>query len=145
MFQELATMIVGIIGGVSVGLQSPVVNAMSQRIGTAAGSFVIHVSGAFFSGLLLLARGGEQFREVRSLPIWMLASGLFGVVLFVTINHTIPRIGTAAAVGLIIVGQLVVGMIVDHFGLLGVTARPVELTRLIAALFLLVGGYLMVR
>lgn len=143
--QQLFTIIVGILGGIAVGLQSPIAGAMGQRIGGVAGSLIVHVSGSILSGLLLLARGGENIREWRSLPWYMLASGVFGLVILLAINHTLPRLGAAFSIALIIVGQLAVGMVIDHFGWLGVTARPIDANRVLAVGLLLAGGYLMSR
>jgi transporter family-2 protein len=50
-----------------------------------------------------------------------------------------------AAVSLVIVGQLLMGMIIDQFGLFGAAVRPIDLTRLLAVGLLLGGAVLMVR
>ena len=143
--EQVLTILIGILGGIAVGVQTPIANAIGQRVGGTASSLVVHVSGAIASGLLLMMRGGENIHNLRTLPWWMFGVGIFGVVLYLTINHTIPRIGAATAITLIIVGQLVAGMVIDHFGLLGATARPIDGTRVVAALMLLGGGYLMTR
>jgi transporter family-2 protein len=145
MLDKVLTFVVGLIGGIAVGLQSPIAGAMSQRIGGAASSLVVHVSGAIFSAILLLARNGENIGEWRGLPWYMLASGIFGLVLYLTLSHTLPRLGAGVALTLIIVGQLVMGLVIDQFGWFNTTARPIDLTRVVAVIFLLVGGYLMVR
>jgi transporter family-2 protein len=75
----------------------------------------------------------------------MLGSGAFGVILYLTLNHTLPRLGATAAVVLIIVGQLLTGMVIDHLGLFGVAIRPIDGVRVFAMIVLLVGGYLMVK
>ena len=141
----ILTVLIGVLGGLAVGVQGPIVSQMSQRIGTLASSFVVHVSGAFLSGLLLLALGGENIRNWRSLSWYMFFSGSFGVVLYLTLNHTMPRLGATTALALIIIGQLVMGIIIDQFGLFGVSIRPIDLTRLVGAGLLILGGYLIVR
>ena len=134
--------LVGLIGGVAVGIQSPIAGAMGQKVGGTASSFIIHLSGMVFSGLLLFARGGEKIRDWRGLPWYMLAAGIFGLILYQTINITLPRLGSTMMITLIIIGQLVTGVIIDHFGLLGVATRHIDLPRLLGVLALLVGGYL---
>ena len=141
----ILTVLIGVLGGLAVGVQGPIVSQMSQRIGTLASSFVVHVSGAFLSGLLLLALGGENIRNWRSLSWYMFFSGSFGVVLYLTLNHTMPRLGATTALALIIIGQLVMGIIIDQFGLFGVATRHVDPVRLLGAGLLLAGGYLIVR
>ena len=145
MLSIVLTVLIGILGGIAVGMQGPIVSQMSQRIGTSAGSFVVHVSGAFLSGLLLLARGGENIQNWRSLSLYMAGSGFFGVVLYLTLNHTMPRLGATTALALIIIGQLAMGIIIDHFGLFGAAIRQIDAARLIGAVLLIAGGYLIVR
>jgi len=141
----ILTVLIGILGGLAVGVQGPIVSQMSQRIGTMAGSFVVHISGAILSGALLLALGGEQIGNWRSLSWYMFLSGSFGVILYLTINQTMPRLGATTALALIIIGQLVMGIIIDQFGLFGVTARHADPVRLLGAGLLIAGGYLIVR
>lgn len=59
MLSIVLTVLIGILGGIAVGMQGPIATQMGQRVGSAASSFVVHVSGAFLSGALLLIRGGE--------------------------------------------------------------------------------------
>ncbi|HWR64802.1 MAG TPA: DMT family transporter [Bellilinea sp.] len=137
--------LIGLLGGVAVGLQAPLAGAMGQRVGGTASSFIIHISGAVFSGLWLLVRGGERIREWRSLPWYMLAAGVFGLILYQTISVTLPRLGSTMMVVLIIIGQLVLGVIIDHFGLFGVTQRPVDLLRILGIGTLILGGWLIAK
>jgi bacterial/archaeal transporter family-2 protein len=136
------TVLIGLIGGAAVGIQGPIAGAMGQRVGGTAGSVIVHASGLIFSVALLLLRGGEKIRDWRTLPVYMLGAGLFGLILYQTINITFPRLGATIMVALIIIGQLAAGMVIDHFGWLGVPARPIDLTRVLGLLVLLAGGYL---
>ncbi|GAB4420260.1 MAG: DMT family transporter [Anaerolineae bacterium] len=145
MLEIVLTILIGLLGGVSVGLQGPIAGAMSQRVGSSASSFIVHISGAILSGLLLAARGGETIQNWRGLPWYMLGSGVFGLILYLTLTHTLPRLGATTAVTLIIVGQLVMGMLIDQFGWFGVALRPIDGWRVVAVVLLLAGGYLMVR
>lgn len=141
----IVMVLIGVLGGISVGVQGPIVSQMSQRIGTMAGSFMVHVSGAFLSGLLLLVLGGEKIGNWRSLSWYMFLSGGFGVVLYLTLNQTMPRLGATTALALIIIGQLTMGILIDQFGWFGVAVRPVDLMRLLGTGLLIAGGYLIVR
>lgn len=146
MWETISTVLAGLLGGVAVGLQSPLSGYLGQRVGGLGSSFIIHVSGAFLSGLLLFLRGGENIVAWRTLPWYLiLASGGFGVVLYLTLSVTLPRLGAATAISLIVVGQLVMGLLIDQFGWLGAEIRPIEPTRILATLLLLAGAYLMVR
>ena len=145
MLSTLLTVLIGTLGGIAVGLQGPIATQMGKRVGSAASSFVVHVSGAFLSGALLFARGGEEMRNWRSLSWYMLGSGALGVVLYLTINHTMPRLGATTALALIIIGQLAMGILIDHFGLFGTAVRQLDAWRAAGLILLIAGGYLVVR
>ncbi len=141
----ILTVLIGVAGGLAVGVQGPIASQMGQRIGGVASSFVVHVSGAILSGALLLALGGEKIGNWRNLSWYMFLSGSFGVILYLTINQTLPRLGATTALALIIIGQLVMGILIDQFGWFGISVRHVDLVRLLGAGLLILGGYLIVR
>jgi transporter family-2 protein len=130
---------------VAVGFQGPIAGAMGQRIGGTASSLIVHVGGAVISALLLAFRHGENIQAWKSLPWYMLIAGVFGVILYQTINITLPRLGSTVMVMLIIIGQLGIGVLIDHFGWLGVAVHPISLNRVIGLLLLLAGGFFISR
>lgn len=142
MVDKILVYLVGLLGGFSVGIQSPIAGKMGQRIGGTAGSFIIHLSGLILSGLLLIFRGDENIRDWQKLPWYMFFAGAFGLILYLTINYTLPRVGSTMVITLIIVGQLLMGVLVDQFGWFGVPVRPVDLPRMAGVLLLFAGGYL---
>ena len=137
--------LIGLIGGVAVGIQSPLAGAMSERVGGTASSFIVHVSGAILSGVLLFLRGGEKMRDWQSLPWYMLIAGVWGLILYLTISVTLPKLGGTMVVTLIIIGQLLVGTLIDQFGWLGVPVHPMSWTRIAGILVLIAGGYLIAK
>lgn len=145
MLETILIISIGLIGGVAVGTQAPIAGSMGHRIGGAAGSFIVHLGGAVASLVLLVARGGENIGDWRSLPWYMLASGGFGLVLYLSLTQTLPKLGATSAITLIVVGQLLAGMVIDHFGLFEVSVRSVDINRLIACGLLLAGAYMMLR
>ncbi len=143
--ETVLTLVIGLIGGIAVGTQGPIGGAMGSRIGGAASSFVIHLGGAVASVVLLVFRGGERIGEWRKLPWYMLGSGVLGLVLYLTLNHTVQRVGAASAITLVIVGQLFAGMAIDYFGAFGIPVRALDPSRIIAVALLLSGAYMMMR
>lgn len=145
MLDMIPLILIGVLGGVAVGLQTPFAGAISQRVGGASSSLIIHASGAVISLIVLLARGGEQMSQWRTLPWYMWLAGGLGVILYLTLSVTFPRLGATATIVLVILGQLLVGIVIDHFGFLGVSVRPIDGGRVLGAAALLVGAYLILR
>lgn len=145
MIETLLIIAIGLMGGVAVGTQAPIAGAMGQRIGGASSSLIVHLGGTIASLLLVIARRGEQIEDWRNLPWYMLGCGAFGLILYLSLNHTIPRVGATASIAMLIVGQLLAGMVIDHFGAFGLATRALDPGRIAALILLLAGAYLMVR
>ena len=136
---------VGLLGGVAVGLQSPLSSLISQRLGVFESIFIVHVGGAVAALLPLLFMGGGRLGEWRTLPGYALGAGVFGLVVIGAASYMIPRIGVASATIAIVAGQILTGTLLDHFGLLGAAQRPVDVTRLLGLSVVLLGFWLTVR
>jgi transporter family-2 protein len=137
--------LVGILSGVAVGLQSPLASMISQRLGMLESIFIIHIGGALLILIPLVILKGGNLGDWRSLPWYALGAGSMGLVVVSGISFMIPRVGVATAITLIIAGQLVLSAILDHYGLLGVAIRPMDLARLLGLLVVFVGAWLTVR
>ena len=72
--------------------------------------------------VLLVVRGGGigGLRHVGNTPAWMWIGGLMGFTVVTSITFAQPRIGATAVIGILIAGQLVMGAVIDRFGLFGV-------------------------
>lgn len=145
MLEMILVVAIGLIGGIAVGTQAPIAGAMAQRVGGASSSFIVHIVGTVASAALLLIRGGEQIHQWRELPWYMLGCGLLGLVLYLSLGQTVPKLGAAAAVTLVIVGQLAASILIDHFGAFGIPVRSLDANRIMAALLLFAGAYMMIR
>jgi len=137
--------IIGLLSGVAVALQGPLASLMSQYVGTMGSVFIIHLGGALMAGSVLLAIGGGNLGAWRGVPWYALGAGALGLVVLSGVSYTIPRIGAAATVTLIVLAQLILSTLLDHFGLLGTSVRPIDLPRTLGIAVLLLGTWLMVR
>ena len=70
--------------------------------------------------------------------------GLFGFALLASLAFVLPKIGAAYAIALMIGGQCVAALAVDHFGLMGMPRDPLTVQRAIG-LALAAAGAVMMR
>lgn len=141
----LLIIFIGLAGGVAVGLQSPLASMLSQRLGVFESVFIVHFGGALAALIPLLVYGGGKLGQWRSAPWYTLGAGIFGLVVIGAISYMIPRIGVAGSIITIVAGQLLVGTILDHFGLLGAMQRSLDLTRIVGLAVVFVGVWLTVK
>lgn len=137
--------LIGLAGGAAVGLQSPLASMISQRLGIFESVFIVHLGGALFVLVPLLFMGGGKLPQWRSVPWYALCAGVFGLVVIAAISYMIPRVGVAASITAIVAGQLLVGLFLDHFGLLGVSLRPIDAIRVLGIGVVLVGVWITVK
>ncbi len=139
------TVLVATIGGIIVSIQAPLVGILNQRLSTLQSVFVTYFGGGMLALALLLLSGGGNWTGWRSVPWYALLAGPLGLVIIGSLSYTTPRLGVAATMAIFMAAQLIAAAWVDHFGYLGVAVRPVDLSRMIGMLVLLVGAWLIVR
>jgi transporter family-2 protein len=141
----LLIILIGLAGGVAVGLQSPMASMLSQRLGIFESVFIVHLGGALIALLPLLFYSGGRLAQWRSVPWYALGAGVFGLVVIAAISYMIPRVGVAASITTVVAGQLLVGTLLDHFGLLGALGRSLDPSRALGLVVVLVGVWLTVK
>jgi transporter family-2 protein len=137
--------LIGLAGGVAVGLQSPLASLISQRLGVMESVFIVHIGGAIAALVPLVVYGGGKLGNWRTVPWYALGAGIFGLVVIAAISYMIPRIGVAASITTIVAGQLLVGTLLDQFGLLGAAQRSLDSTRVLGLIVVIFGVWLTVK
>lgn len=133
---------------VLAGLAGSVQVAVMGRFGSAIGvvealTFATAVQLAFSAAILLAVRGGlGGLQHVGGTPAWMWLGGLMGLTVVGTITFAQPRIGATAVIGILIAGQLVMGAVIDRFGLFGVHQIAISAPRAIGIVLLGIGAAL---
>ncbi|MDN5964312.1 MAG: DMT family transporter [Actinomyces sp.] len=136
------------LGGAAVltGTLSAVQATVNGRLGVVSGSALLAAAVSFVVGTLTLVvvvsalRVQPRLREVTATePWWIWIGGVLGAG-FVLANSAIaPVLGTGLTVSVVLLGQIVLGLVVDHVGLLGAPRRPVGALRVLGALTVLAG------
>jgi bacterial/archaeal transporter family-2 protein len=133
----------GLAGSIQVALMS----RLGERIGVLeALAFATAVTAAIALVILVLARGSlAGFGEAVHQPLWMLLGGIMGLIIVFTITFAGPRIGVAATVGILIAGQLVMGAVIDRWGLFGSERIALHWPRVLGIVLLAAGAALSLR
>jgi transporter family-2 protein len=126
---------VGVNGALSRAVGSPVLAAaVSFAIGTVA-----LVAYALVGRVRLAA-----VADAAGQPWWVWTGGALGAFYVTTMISAAPRLGAAVTIGLVITGQMVASLALDHVGALGFPLHAVTVPRLLGAA-MIVGGVVLVR
>jgi len=134
------------LAGAATALQAPINARMMTAVGSPCNAaFLSFLVGTVALGLLALSlQARPDMAAAKALPAWAWLGGLCGAVFVVAATWGVPRLGVATTITLMVAGQLVLSLALDHFGAFGVPQQPLNLTR-IAGVALVVGGVLLVR
>ena len=135
----LATLAVGAL----VALQPPV-NAELGRRSTdlAAAFFSASVSFLFLGFVLLLFGDPGSLSKVRSVPLIYLSGGLYGALFIAVSLVTVRYLGAGATIAALVAAQLIVAVILDQLGVLGLDQVAISPLRVIGVAALIVGTIL---
>jgi transporter family-2 protein len=137
--------LVAIIGGVAVTLQGQFMGLMDQGIGTRESVFITYAGGGMLIALAMLAARGGNLRAWHTVPWYALTAGLLGLLIVGSIGYTVPRLGLATAFTVMVAAQFFVAALIDHFGWLGATVRPIGLSQLAGVGLLILSVWLITR
>jgi transporter family-2 protein len=133
-----------VLAGLAGSVQVAVMGRFGERVGVLeALTFATLVQLVLALGILVAARQGTgSLGEALSVPKWLWAGGAMGLLVVLTITFAQPRIGATATIGILIAGQLVMGAVIDRFGLFGVEQISISPTRAIGIGLLGIGAAL---
>ncbi|MCA9053468.1 MAG: DMT family transporter [Planctomycetaceae bacterium] len=81
----------------------------------------------------------------EDIPPYLLTGGLLGTVFVTAVLMLVPHIGAANVLAAAIVGQLLMSVVIDHFGILGIPQSPVSLLKVVGCATLVAGMFLIQR
>jgi transporter family-2 protein len=72
-------------------------------------------------------------------PWWLWVGGLAGAAYITAALLLTPRLGVASFMVCVIAGQVIASVVIDHFGMMGVPAKPATLGRIGGVLLIVIG------
>lgn len=137
----------GIIAGGLVAIQSVLNASLGQRIGNLGSVLTITLSSTIvLVVVILMIPSASNFRNLPGLSEWYLyLGGMLGVVIVATSIYLIPRIGTTSTLIAMVLGQSLIALGIDHFGLFASPKIEVNLARGIGLFLVASGAYLVGR
>ncbi len=135
------------LAGLAGATQVAVNGRLGERIGVLpAFTFSVLVSALIAStALLLVRRSADGLADALRQPPWLWLGGVMGVVIVFGITAAGGSIGTTATIGVLICCQLVMGAVIDWFGLFGLSRIPLHASRVAGLLLLGAGAALTLR
>ena len=133
----MLALVAGAMMPVQAGVNSQLARWMQHPILAALVSFIVGTL-ALLVYSMALRLPWPSLGTLLTAPWWVWIGGLLGAF-FVTAAILAPKLGAATLLGVAITGQMIVSLFLDHYGLIGFPARPINIWRAIGAVLLLAG------
>jgi bacterial/archaeal transporter family-2 protein len=139
---------VALLSGLAIGLQVTLNGLTGRIIGARNTGLLVNAAGGLIALLLILAlaltRQGIAWSQITRLT-WMQVglAGLLGIGIIMGIAFAMPRMGVAAGLASVLLGQLAFAIVVDTLGWGGGTPIPLSISRLAGLLLVLIGAWLL--
>lgn len=140
-----------LIFAVLAGAVLPIQAGMGITLGQFAknpifGAFASFIVGAVFLAIILIISRFDfslvlHSKEIRSIH-WL--AGVLAAFYVCTVFLIAPRLGTALTFALVVLGQMIVSLILDHYGSFNLPINPINWKRLLGVV-LLVSGVILIR
>ena len=133
--------------GVSVVTQQALNGSLRDSLGSPAWAGLVSYAGGLLTmivAVIALAEPVPSLRIMAGVPWWAWSGGLFGGAFILLAILLLPSLGAATLFALVIAGQVLAAVTLDHFGVLGLTPHPISTARLAGAV-LLIAGVVLIR
>lgn len=136
-------LIIALAAGVALATQSAINTQLAKAM---SGEAVIATFISFAVGTIVLFFIAwvktDLWGNLSTIPLqpwWKLIGGVLGAVVVFTTVLLAPKLGITAMLFFIIVGQLITATTIDHFGLIGMPIREVNITKFIGLIIVVFG------
>ena len=135
-----------------IGALLPVQAVLNTKLGKQTGgplmssmlSFLVGLICLFIINLVVNYAALSNMKLLSVSPRYLWVGGLLGAIYVSCVIFINQQQGVALTFALAIAGQIFISLLIDHFGLLGAYVRPMSMSKIIGAL-LIIGGLFLIK
>lgn len=117
--------LVAAISGIAMAIQGTMNSSLSQKTSLLSATLVVHIIGTLVALLAALAWRSPLLKlNWVSVPWYLYFGGILSVLIVGLVAVSIPKIGVCNATTAIIIGQVSMAVLIDHFGWFGMSRLP---------------------
>lgn len=134
-----------VFAGIAITIQSGINSQLRSAIQhPLLAAFISFVVGTVALALLLMFSKDNlpALSQYSSIDWYKYTGGLLGAFVVTVTLISVSQIGAGNMFVLIVAGQLITAVLMDHFGVLGMKANPVNLQKVVGICLLVAGAWL---
>jgi transporter family-2 protein len=138
--------LIAAISGVAMAVQGRINSSLSQKTSLLSATLVVHIIGTLVALVALLAWRAPLLKyKWISVPWYLYLGGILSVLIIGLVAVSIPKVGVCNATTAIIIGQVSMAVLIDHFGWFGLSRLPWSPSQLIGIALFAAGAKLLFR
>ena len=130
---------------VIAGAFLPMQGSMNSKLAKAGENPVYASMISFTIGVLalvayiLLTSQNVSWKGLKDAPSYSWLGGVLGAFYVTVIVFAFPKIGPGLTFGLVVAGQLITSMVMEHFQIMGIPHQPISFGRIVGVLLIIIG------
>lgn len=140
-------LLLALLAGAMMPTQAATNNKMAAFVDSPAlAAFISFFVGTIALFIYVVAAGTPlgNITSAKDAPPVAWVGGLLGAFFVTAAVMLVPRLGVAMTFSVMVAGQMIATIIIDHFGLLGIEAKPISWLRILGVL-LITSGVILIR
>ncbi|EGW36112.1 MULTISPECIES: DMT family transporter [unclassified Desulfosporosinus] len=138
--------VIAAISGVAMAIQGTLNSSLSQKTSLLSATLIVHIIGTLVALIASLAWRSPLFKySWVSVPWYLYLGGILSVLIVGLVAISIPKVGVCNATTAIIIGQVSMAVLIDHFGWFGISRLPWTPWQLVGIALFAAGAKLLFR
>ncbi|MDR3584426.1 MAG: DMT family transporter [Desulfosporosinus sp.] len=138
--------LVAAISGIAMAIQGTINSSLSQKTSLLSATLLVHIIGTLVALIAVLAWRSPLLKyHWVSVPWYLYLGGILSVLIVGLVAVSIPKIGVCNATTAIIIGQVSMAVLIDHFGWFGMNRLSWTPFQLIGIALFAAGAKLLFR
>lgn len=139
--------IIAFLMGVTLSVYLPMNSSASKYLGSSIAASATFFVVATMTVLLILVLGGyhHSLARIRNVPPYLHIAGIISAFFIIGTTFLIPKIGARTFFIMLVSGQILMAIIISHFGILESPQDPISLKKTLGAILVIAGAVLSVH
>ena len=145
LFYYALAIIAGVMLSTQAGINAQLRTAVGDPVMAALVSFLVGTAALLFYVLIFNKENNGLMDSLKDMSLYKWSGGLIGALYVTGVIIVAPRIGASNTAGLIVAGQILFALFLDHYGLLGFAQHQANYMRVAGAVLLIAGVFLILK
>lgn len=138
----LLALLSGAVLPIQAGLNARLGGAAQNAVYASAISFIVGTIGLI--AYIIVTRQTFSIAGLKDAPAYLWLGGLLGAIYVTAIVLLFPKLGPGLTFGLVVAGQMVVSVLLDHYNVLVAHPSPITFMKVLG-IVLIVAGVVIIR